>query len=577
MKRTGAWLAVHALEQIGVTHTFGIPGVHNTELYDELNNSETITPILVTHEQCAAFMADAVSRTSESIGCAVIVPAAGMTNAMSGIGEAYLDGIPLLVISGGIRRDSGRHYQLHEINQQRILEGITKASFLVTNHGDVIPSIYRAYDIATTGEPGPVFVELAGDVQMFAGEVADMPLYEKAVARPSVDPVRIKAAAEVIAAAGNAGLYLGWGARDASAESIALAELLGAPVATTLQGVSAFPADHPLHTGMGFGPSAVPAARKAFEQCDCLVAVGVRFAELATGSYGMTIPKKLIHIDINPKVFNKNYEATVAIEGDAVDVLASLLGELRLAGITLTDAAGLKRKIAAEKAAFFESWTGKTNEDRVSPGIFFRELRSRLERDAYLVVDDGNHTFLAVEQFPVYQSRHFISPTDFNCMGYCVPAAIAVKLKHPDKQVVGIVGDGAFLMTGLEILTAATLELGAIFCVFHDGELAQISQFQQIPLNRKTCTVLGDVRVDGIARATGAEYLRMESDRQVGDTLDRAIRIANEGQPVIVDVNIDYSRKTEFTRGVVKVSLGRFPLSQKLRFIGRAIRRHVFS
>src|SRR5258708_27210727 len=129
MKKTGAWLAVYALEQIGVRYTFGIPGVHNTELYDELNKSERITPILVTHEQCASFMAEAIGRTSGIVACLAIVPAAGMTHAMSGIGEAFLDGVPMLVISGGIRRHSGRHYQLHEIDQQRILQGITKAAF----------------------------------------------------------------------------------------------------------------------------------------------------------------------------------------------------------------------------------------------------------------------------------------------------------------------------------------------------------------------------------------------------------------------------------------------------------------
>ncbi|HEU4388824.1 MAG TPA: thiamine pyrophosphate-dependent enzyme, partial [Blastocatellia bacterium] len=282
------------------------------------------------------------------------------------------------------------------------------------------------------------------------------------------------------------------------------------------------------------------------------------------------------HIDINPAVFNKNYSATVAIEGDASAALAALLSELRSAGVKLRDATALTRTIAAEKSSFHQSWTEKMGDNRVSPGIFFRELRSLLDRDAYLVVDDGNHTFLAVEQFPVYESKHFISPTDFNCMGYCVPAAIAVKLKHPGKQVVGIVGDGAFLMTGLEIVTAASHDLGAVFCVFHDGELAQISQFQQIPLNRKTCTVIGDIRIDGVARATGAEYLRIETDHQVRELLSQALKISREGLPVIVDVNIDYSRRTEFTRGVVKVNLGRFTLSQKLRFIGRALKRHVF-
>jgi acetolactate synthase-1/2/3 large subunit len=161
-------------------------------------------------------------------------------------------------------------------------------------------------------------------------------------------------------------------------------------------------------------------------------------------------------------------------------------------------------------------------------------------------------------------------------MGYCVPAAIGVKLTHPDHQVVAIVGDGAFLMTSLEILTATRMKLGAVFFVFHDGELAQISQFQQIPLNRKTCTVLADVKIEGIATATGAAFLSMSSDEQAGAVIDKAFKIAATGRPVIVDVKIDYSRKSEFTQGVVKVNLSRFPLNQKLRFIGRALKRHIF-
>ena len=574
MKKTGAWLAVYALEQIGVRYTFGIPGVHNTELYDELGKSEKITPILVTHEQCGAFMAEAISRTTDHIGCLAIVPAAGMTHAMSGIGEAYLDGIPLLVISGGIRRDTGRHYQLHDINQQRVLDGITKAAFLVDRHEDVIPTIYQAYEIATSDEPGPVFVELSGNVQLFPGEVGELPVYQRRYQPPAVDAGAIGQAASLIASATRPGLYLGWGAREATAQAVELAELLSAPAATTLQGLSVFPANHPLHTGMGFGPSAVPAARKAFEACDCLIAVGVRFAELATGSYGMTIPEKLIHIDINPQVFNKNYPASVTIEADASDALTQLVAALKETSAT-RDGALLKETIKREKESFTRGWTAKTNKQRVTPALFFRELRARLNDDAYMVVDDGNHTFLAAELFAVHRSKHFISPTDFNCMGYCVPAAIGVKLTHPDNQVVAIVGDGAFLMTSLEILTAARMKLGAVFFVFHDGELAQISQFQQIPLNRKTCTVLSDVKIEGIATATGAAFLSMNNDEQAGAVIDKALKTAATGRPVIVDVKIDYSRKSEFTQGVVKVNLSRFPLNQKLRFIGRALKRHI--
>src|SRR5262249_49968359 len=154
------------------------------------------------------------------IGCLAIVPAAGMSHAMSGIGEAFLDGIPLMVISGGIRRDTGRHYQLHDINQQKVLEGITKAAFLVDKHENVVPTIYRAYDIATSGEPGPVFVELSGDLQLFPGEAGELPAYRRAWQPPAVDLERIKAAAALIHAARRPGLYLGWGAREATAHAV---------------------------------------------------------------------------------------------------------------------------------------------------------------------------------------------------------------------------------------------------------------------------------------------------------------------------------------------------------------------
>jgi len=166
MKKTGAFLVRHALEQMGVRFTFGIPGVHNTEIYDQLATSELIRPLLVTHEAGAAFMADAVSRTSDSIGTLLVVPAAGLTHAMSGIGEAFLDGIPMLVISGGTRTDTGRAYQLHQMDQQALVAPVTKAQFKCLSQADIVPTLYEAHRVATTGEPGPVYVEVPVNIQM---------------------------------------------------------------------------------------------------------------------------------------------------------------------------------------------------------------------------------------------------------------------------------------------------------------------------------------------------------------------------------------------------------------------------
>lgn len=574
MKKSGAALARFALEQLGVTHTFGIPGVHNTELYDELNASPSIQPVLVAHECGAAFMADAFSRTGSSIGTLVIVPAAGVTHAASGIGEAGLDGIPMLIISGGIHSQNGRRYQLHDIDQHSLLKPITKASFCIASHAEVIPTLYQAYRIATGDEPGPVFVELPYNIGNFLGEVDELPAFVATPARREPDPVVLHQAAQALLSARQPGLFLGWGAMAAQAELIELAELLGAPVCTTLQGLSAFPANHPLHTGMGFGAYAVPAAANAFAPCDCLLAIGTRFAEIPTGSYSMPVPAQLLHLDINPAVFNANYPTSLTLAGDAAQLVPALLAEVRAlrSGPPVSSPAA---QIARDKAAYHQEWQAHDSRGRVNPARFCQELRAQLADDAIVVADDGNHTFLLAELLPIHGPRGFISPSDFNAMGYCVPAVIGAKLANPQRQVVGVVGDGALRMTGLELLTASAQGLGVPVFVFNDGELSQIAQAQDIPYNRKTCSVLPPLKLAALAEATGASFVSIDSDMDCASGIARAMTLATLGRPVLVDVRIDYSKRTRFTEGVVKATLQRFTPRDKVRVVSRALWRRV--
>ena len=575
MKRTGAWIAVRALEALGIKYTFGIPGVHNTELYDELDSSESITPVLVTHEGGAAFMADGMSRTSNLTGTLVIVPAAGATHAASGIGEAFLDGVPMLVICGGIRTDLDKRYQLHELDQHAFLKALTKATFLVTSHADIVSTLFKAWEIAHSGEPGPVFVEIPVNLQMFPGEVADIPA-RPIIARPQKAPAAdIRRAAELLLAAKHPSLFIGWGARDAFDQTRGIAEFLQAPVATTLQGLSVFSAAHPLHTGFGFGAAAVPAARNAFADCDCMLAVGTRFAEIATGSFGVTVPRDLIHSDINPGVFSANYPAAVALEGDAAAVLSLLLEELQGLGTARPANVELHRRIQSDKLAYNNEWLSHDSRGKVNPAVFFNALRAAMPDNAIAVVDDGNHTYLTAELFPVRHPKALIVPTDFNCMGYAVPAAIGAKLANPDREVFAIVGDGAFTMTCMEIVSATRLGLGLVYYVFHDGELSQIAQAQEIPFNRKPCTALGAIDFSGVAIATGAEYIRVESNAEVTAAVTRARESASGGRPVIVDLIMDYSKRTAFTQGAVKTNFKRLPLAQRLRMVTRAVKRKI--
>jgi acetolactate synthase-1/2/3 large subunit len=213
----------------------------------------------------------------------------------------------------------------------------------------------------------------------------------------------------------------------------------------------------------------------------------------------------------------------------------------------------------------------------VSPARFFASLRRQLPDDATIVLDDGNHTFLAAELMPMHGPRTFFSPSDFNSMGYCVPAVIGAKLARGDRMVVGIVGDGAVRMTGLEMATAIAQQIGVVWFVFNDGELAQIAQAQQAPYNRRTCTILPPLDLEGLARANCVAFEALESDAAIDGVLDRALASATAGKPVLVDVRIDYSRRSCFTEGTIKTTLKRMDLGTQTRMIGRALWRRFAS
>ena len=580
MNKTGAWLVCYALEQLGVKHIFGIPGVHNMEIYDALNNSEHITPHLVTHEMGAAFMADAVSRTSDQVGTLIITPGAGITHAASGIAEAAQAGIPLLIICGSINTESNLHYQFNDADHSPFLKTLTKATFKVTEHSNVVPMLFSAYDIATglvdNSKPSPVFVEIPINLQLASGDVGnELPIYQASQASVEFLDEALTLAAKLLTEAERPGIFAGWGSVDAQEELIALAEYINAPVCTSLQGISAFPANHPLHTGMTFGPAATPAPEKAFADCDCLLAVGTRFSEIATGGFSAIPPETLIHIDIDHQVFNANFPAQVALCGDASAALSSLLPKIKDLQKEPSDFQETAANIASNKVAFFKDWHEHNSKKRVNPALFFDQLRKLLDNDAIVVTDSGNHAFLTAELMPIHGTRGFISPASFQAMGYCVPAVNGAKLVNPKKQVVGIVGDGTMLVTGMETVTASHLNLGTIYCLFNDGELSQIAQSQQTSYNRKTCSALKKVNWGAFAESVDCGYIPIDNNNEIETGLRRALETASHNQPVIVDVHIDYSRATHFSQGILKSNLSHVSRRDKLRLVGRALKRKL--
>lgn len=572
MSMTGGAIVLRALEDEGIPFAFGIPGTHNIELYDALATSGTVRSVLVTDEQSASFMADAVWRASGRMACVNVVPGAGLTHALSGIAEAFMDHVPMLVLGCGIRRDTGKAFQLHDIDQRSIVAPVVKGTFLPTSGQELYPTIREACLLARSGAPGPVFVEVPVDLYLFTHDVTLARAgASAAVPRPSPDAALMKRAVTLIRAARRPLLYVGAGAAGATREVHALAELLEAPVSSTFQGKGVFPESHPLFLWPGFGQAAPPFVRDVVATCDLTVAVGCRFSEVGTASYGLEPPGPLVHVDIDADALGRNYPATVALVADAGMFLRALLAELEEE--PRTEDPSLRDRIRSGHSAVREAWMKDVGGDLVTPAHLLGTAQRVFGPGAIFTTDSGNGTFLAMESLRLEDPGKFLAPVDYSCMGYAVPAALGAKLANPESPVVALAGDGAFLMTGLELLTAAKEGVGVVVLVLRDRELAQISQFQETAMNRKMASRVHDYDVAGLAAGMGIPALALNRDDAVEGVLVEADRLARRGTPVLVDVAIDYSRKTYFTQGVVKTNLHRLPLKDQVRFIARAVVR----
>jgi acetolactate synthase-1/2/3 large subunit len=564
----GAQAVVRALQDLDLRLVFGIPGTHNIEIYDALAACG-IAPILVADERSAAFMADGAARVTGRPAVLNLVPGAGLSHALSGIAESYLDSVPMLVLASGIRNDTGHAFQLHAVDQLAMARPVVKATYPVDRPETLEDTIHQAYRQAVGGEPGPVVIEIPAN-HLMLGVPEQSPVTPAAPAA-TVEPDDVARAFARLKDAHKVGLYIGAGCRTAARELHELAAHLDAPVAWTFSGSGIYPADGAQAVWCGFGASAPVFAQNAFADVDVLLAIGCRFGEVATGSYGFPQPPCLIHVDINPDSLNRHMKADLALVADARAFLAALLPLVR----TMSPRPERQQTYGGHRQRYLDQQQAVESPGKVAPEHFFRALRRWMPRNGVLTVDSGNHTFLAMEQFDFYEPGTCLGPFDFSCMGYSVPAAIGAKLAAPDRRVAAIVGDGSFLMTGTEIVTAVREGLGLPFFVFCDGTLGQISQFQKMPLNRSTCTDLSLVRLRGFAQAVGADFLEIRTDEQLTTSLQLIDTACAAGRPVIVGVAVDYSRKSAFTRGVVKTNLRRLPSSDRQRFLTRALARHT--
>lgn len=566
-----------ALRDEDIHYGFGIPGTHNIELYDALSEDESFTSVLVTDEQCASFMVDGFARSSGKMAVVNVVPGAGLTHAMSGIAEAYMDQVPMLVLTCGIRQDTGNAYQLHDVDQVAMATPVCKKTYRIRTHAELYKSLREACTIARQAPAGPVLVEVPANLYLFPGDLSENDLiWENPQASlGEIDPSKMTEIVQLLGRSRSIVIYVGAGAVDCRNQLIELANHLDAVVFTSLSGKGVFPENHARWGWNTMGPAAPKGLREFSDQADCVLAVGCRFGEVATASFGFKLPENLIHIDADDSVFNRNYPAKVTLKADARVALNALLArpDLYPKRPEAKKVAQLKKvhdEVTREQSSYVSS------EDRVAPKQLIMALQKHFGPDTVFVTDSGNGTFLAMEHLRLTGQRSFLGPIDYSCMGYSVPAAIGAKIACPDRPVIALAGDGAFLMTGLEMVTAVHSGVGVVILILRDGELSQIAQFQRISLNRQTLTTLAPLDFQSFAKAVGANYLSMARDADIDSVIAKAKEITSQNLPVLLEVRIDYSQKTYFTAGVVKTNFLRFPWKDRLRLAGRVIKRKLF-
>jgi len=569
LNTTVAGAVVEVLKQLGVEQVFGLPGIQNIELFDALADAifPTFTP---TNESAVVFMADAHARVTGKIGVAVVTAGPGLTNALTAIAEAKLDSSPVLILVGG-GGTKERSFQLHQVPQDILTAPVVKGFFKPNTPEEVVGVILQAAKLARQGEPGPAVVELSPALLMERGRFTISAHSEPVVDAPDIEH-QLDEAAERLRRSPSVGIYAGAGAMEATNELQELAELLQAPVATTISGRGALAEDHPCSVGYGFGRSGTATAWRLFRKIDTLLAVGCKYGETATGSYGIKPPSNHIHIDINPASLGANFPTSLAIVSDAKIALVGLLARLeknrRLPNRALHNFI-LESRNRAESVAL----TAAVAATAVSPSKILRLLRRRLDRDAILTTDSGAHQFWALNDFPVYSPRSFLAPADYQAMGFSIPAAIAAKLAFPQRQVVSLVGDGGFLMSGFECLNALRWKANITVMVFRDGAWGLIKEAQKRLHLRTPYTDLPNFDLQILAKSFGVKFVRIANEIDMERKLSETI---STDEPCLVEVNVDYSQPPPYVKGAGPQMFQNLPLRVKTAVGLRYIKRLVF-
>jgi acetolactate synthase-1/2/3 large subunit len=482
MKMSGGQALVRALEDVGVEVVFGYPGGVALPIFDALYDSKIVRTILPRHEQGAVHMADGYARVTGKAAAVVVTSGPGATNTVTGLANAYMDSIPMVVFTAQVATPVLGTDAFQESDITGITIPITKHNYLVKNVAELPEVIAEAFHIATTGRPGPVLIDVPADV-------SKMELTYKwpaSVNLPGYKPTyrghakQIKQAADLIGTARRPLLYAGGGvlASEGWRELKDLSELMQIPVATTLMGKGAFPEDHHLYLGMPgmHGPKYV---NYALTETDLLIAVGVRFDDRVTGKLSAFATKaKVIHIDIDPAEIGKNKPVDVPIVGDAKGVLAALVGELRKAGAEPHTEAWMR--VVDDWRNRFPLHYHRDSADLMPQFVVERVRELTKDRPTVIATEVGQNQMFACQYSRIREPRTWVSSGGLGTMGFGLPAAIGAQVGRPDYLVIDIAGDGSIQMNSQEMATAAIEKLPVKVVVLNNGYLGMVRQWQEL-------------------------------------------------------------------------------------------------
>ena len=535
---TGSRALFEALKAEGVRHIFGIPGGAIIPVYDALYDEHEIVHILTRHEQAAAHAADGYARALGKPGVCMTTSGPGATNLTTGILNAYMDSSPVVAISGQVPTKALGTDAFQEADMLSVMLPVTKHNFIVHTVEELPATIRLAFRTAMSGRPGPVHIDLPKDVQVSSADLkipAEI-TYDK-LPKLEPDPEDVRMAVRMMVSAAQPVIYAGGGViwSGASAELVQLAELLGAPVVTSLMGKGAIPEDHPLSLGM-LGMHGRMAANLAVTECDLLVGIGVRFSDRATGDVRHFAPRaKIMHVDIDRVEIGKNVRVDLPVIADAKLFLRAVLAGLRLQAQKGRTSEWLER---IERLRRDLSPRMDYDEVPIKPQRAVKEIMEVLGADGIVVTEVGQCQMWAAHFYQVRRPRHFISSGGLGTMGFGFPAAIGAKVARPECDVVNIAGDGSFLMNSQEMATAVVNRINVVSCIFNNGYLGMVKQWQDLFYGKRRSAVdlRGSPDFVRLAEAYGGWGDRATRPGEIGPKLREALK---SGKPAILDIPID--------------------------------------